>query len=109
MGRLKYKGYTGSVEYDADSNTFVGKVLGLKHNLILFEGDNVEALKQDFEDAVDDYFQYCFEKNIEPEKPYNGNVVLRMTSDLHQKAVEKAASLGISLNEFIKRAVTAAL
>ena len=49
MGRLKYKGYTGSVEYDADSNTFVGKVLGLKHNLILFEGDNVEALKQDFE------------------------------------------------------------
>lgn len=51
---------------------------------------------------------FTFEELV-PEKPYKGNVVLRMTSDLHQKAVEKAASLGISLNEFIKRAVAAAL
>jgi len=109
MGRLKYKGYTGSVDYDNDSNTFVGKVLGLKHNLILFEGDNVDALKKDFEESIDFYLRHCSEKGIEPERPYNGNVVLRMTSDLHQQAVEKAASLGISLNEFIKRAVSAAL
>ena len=109
MGRLRYRGYTGSVEFDDGSNTLVGKVLGLKHNHIIYEGDTVDELRRVFEGAVDSYLHDCALEGIQPEKPYNGNVVFRMTSELHQQAVEKASSLGISLNEFIKRAVTAAL
>ena len=109
MGKLRYKGYTGSVEFDDASNTLVGKVLGLKHNHIIYEGDNIKELRRVFEEAVDSYLNECAEEGVQAEKPYNGNVVFRMTSELHQQAVEKATSLGISLNEFIKRAVAAAL
>ena len=109
MGRFKYKGYSGSVEYDEGVNRLTGKVLGMKNTLLLYEGDNVEDLRKDFEEAVDDYLATCALDGRVPEKPYSGNVVVRMTTELHASAVEKASLLGISLNEFIKRAVLAAL
>lgn len=32
MGNLKYKGYTGSVEYSEEDNCLFGKVLGMGGN-----------------------------------------------------------------------------
>jgi predicted HicB family RNase H-like nuclease len=109
MGKLRYKGYSGSVEYDESNRLLMGKVLGLKQALILYEGDSVETLKKDFEEAVDDYLETCKAEGRTPEKPYNGKLLLRMTSQLHSDAADKASSLGISLNEFINRAVAAAI
>ena len=109
MGKLRYKGYSGTVEYDESVNRLVGKVSGLKQALILYEGDTVENLKKDFEEAVDDYLETCKAEGKSPEKPYNGKLLLRMTSQLHSDAADKASSLGISLNEFINRAVAAAI
>ena len=109
MGKLRYKGYSGTVEYDESVNLLVGKVAGLKHALLLYEGDTIENLKKDFEEAVDDYLEKCKAEGKAPEKPYNGKLLLRMTSQLHSDAADKASSLGISLNEFINRAVAAAV
>ena len=109
MGKLRYKGSSGTVEYDESVDRLVGKVSGLKQALILYEGDTVENLKKDFEEAVDDYLETCKAEGIVPEKPYNGRLLLRMTSQLHSEAADKASSLGISLNEFINRAVAAAI
>ena len=109
MGKLRYKGYSGTVEYEENDHILMGKVLGLKHTLILYEGDSVENLKKDFEEAVDDYLETCKAEGKAPEKPYNGKLLLRMTSQLHSEAADKASSLGISLNEFINRAVAAAI
>ena len=109
MGKLRYKGYSGTVEYDESVNLLVGKVAGLKHALLLYEGDTIENLKKDFEEAVNDYLEKCKAEGKAPEKPYNGKLLLRMTSQLHSDAADKASSLGISLNEFINRAVAAAV
>lgn len=109
MGRLRYKGYSGTVEYDESVNRFVGKVQGLKHALLLYEGSSLEEIRRDFEEAIDFYLKDCEADGLLPEKPYSGNIVVRMTSDLHQSAAEKATSLGISLNEFIKQAIAAAV
>lgn len=109
MGNLKYKGYTGNVEYDEDGNYFYGHVLGLHKNGISYEGATAEELKKDFEDGIDDYLEGCRANGIEPEKPYSGKIVLRMSSGLHSLAAEKANSKGISLNEFIKKAIEAAV
>ena len=109
MGRLTYKGYTGSVEYDDSVNKLVGKVLGMKHSLILYEGDALDSLKKDFEEAVDDYIEECNANNIAPEKPFSGKTVIRMGTELHQAATLKAKDLGISLKDFIKRAIAAAV
>ncbi|MBO4742334.1 MAG: type II toxin-antitoxin system HicB family antitoxin [Bacteroidales bacterium] len=109
MGRLRYKGYTGSIEFSEEDNSFVGEVLGLKRNAIIFEGSSVEELRKDFEDGVDSYLEYCCANNIAPEKPYSGKLVLRIQPSLHGEAAERAADCGISLNEFISRAIQAAL
>lgn len=106
---MHYKGYTGCVEYDEEENYFFGHVLGLKRDGISFEGRTAEELKKDFQDGIDDYLAHCQDNGKEPEKPFSGKTVIRMGSELHQAAALKAQDLGMSLNDFIKRAISAAV
>ena len=64
MGYLKYKGYTGSVEYSEDDKCLFGKVQGMAKDSITYEGFTVEELTADFEGAVDDYLALCEEKGV---------------------------------------------
>lgn len=109
MGYMKYKGYSGSIEYSEEDNCFYGSVIGLRRNGIFFMGNSVDELRKDFEEGVDDYLNVCRQENIEPEKPFSGKLVLRITPTLHGEAAMKAADCGISLNEFITRAILAAV
>lgn len=68
MGYLKYKGYTGSVEFSEEENCLFGKVQGLYGTLISYEGSSIDEIKADFQDAVDVYLESCRERGIEPEK-----------------------------------------
>ncbi len=109
MGYLHYKGYTGVIEYDEDLNIFVGHVTGLNKDGISFEGDSIDALTQDFQDGIDDYLDHCQQIGKKPEKPYSGKTVIRIGPDLHMAAALKARNEGISLNEFINKAIEAAV
>lgn len=109
MGLLRYKGYTGNIEYSEEERTFFGKVQGLRRDGIIYEGDSAESIRKDFEEAIDHYLYHCAEKGIEPEKPYNGKFVLRMSPELHGQAAEVAVSQGKSMNDFINEAVRAAI
>ena len=59
MGLLKYKGYSGSVEFSAEDNCLFGKVQGLHKATILYEGNSVDELRKDFEEGVDSYVPYA--------------------------------------------------
>ncbi len=109
MGLLKYKGYTGSVEYSEEDNCLFGKVQGLKGDCITYEGESISDLKQDFEGAVDDYLASCKDRGVEPKKPYSGRLVLRMSSDLHGMVAMAALSAGTTINDYINRAVSRAV
>lgn len=106
MGLLKYKGYTGSVEYSEEDNCLFGKVLGLRGDCITYEGESVDELKHDFEGAIDDYLASCKEREVEPKKPYSGRLIVRMPSDLHGMVAMAAAKTGTTINDFINKAVT---
>ena len=69
MKNMRYKGYTGSVEFSEADGCFFGEVQGLHGALISYEGNSVEELKEDFEGAIDDYLIFCEEDGIEPAKP----------------------------------------
>jgi len=99
---LQYKGYTGSVAFDADDKIFYGRVLGIRRALIGFEGTTVEDLEKDFQAGIDDYLEMCAEKSMEPEKPFKGTFNIRLDPDLHQKLVAHAMDEGKTLNAFIK-------
>ena len=105
MGQLKYKGYTGSVEYSNEDSCLYGKVQGLKGTLISYEGETVDEIKKDFKEAVDYYLESCKERGIEPQKPYSGRLVVRMPSDLHGRIAAAAAAAGTTINDFINKAL----
>ena len=56
METLEYKGFIGSIEVEPDDMSLCGKVLGLdSKTLILYEGRDIDELRTDFVQAVDDY------------------------------------------------------
>lgn len=105
MGFLKYKGYSGSVEFSPEDNCFFGKVQGLKGTLISYEGTSVDEIRQDFEEAVECYLDSCRERGVEPAKPYSGRLIVRMPSDLHSAVAQAAAKTGTTINDFINTAL----
>ncbi|HSL16514.1 MAG TPA: type II toxin-antitoxin system HicB family antitoxin [Methylomirabilota bacterium] len=97
---LEYKGYTGNVEFDPEAGLFHGEVLDTR-DVITFQGTSVEDLQQAFRDSVDDYLDFCKERNEEPDKPFSGRLMVRLSSDLHRKLYVEAKRGGKSLNELI--------
>ena len=101
---LDYKGYSGTVEYSTADNVLFGKVLGIK-GLISYEGDSVQALKEDFKNAVDDYLEECAEDGVEPQKPYRGSFNVRISPELHRTIALYSASRGQTLNSTVEEAL----
>ena len=75
-----YKGYKGKVDYDNEAKVFHGEVIGLR-DVITFQGKTVEELEKAFKDSIDDYLEWCTKSGEKPEKPYSGELRLRMPSD----------------------------
>jgi predicted HicB family RNase H-like nuclease len=102
---LQYQNYYASVHFSADDEVFYGKILGI-NDLISFEGASVKELKASFEDAVEDYLETCATIGKTPEKTYKGTFNVRVSSTLHKEAATFAAVHNITLNEFVKRALS---
>ena len=101
---IKYKEYIGSVHFAAEDETFYGKIEGVD-DLITFEGKSVEKLKQSFQEAVEDYLDTCKRYDKEAEKSYKGNFNVRINPELHKKVTRAAVRMGLSLNQFVQKAV----
>ena len=97
---LKYKGYTGNVNFDAEDKIFHGRVLGIT-DVIGFEGVSVSELEKDFHEAIDDYLETCQGIGKEPEKPFSGRFVLRVPSELHCAIALEAKRQNKSINKWI--------
>ena len=69
---MEHKGYYGSVEYCTEDDIFYGKAVNVR-GLISYEGENLIALKLDFEYAIDDYLLACEQLGKEPMKPNGQN------------------------------------
>ena len=108
MKYLEYKGYTGSIEYSSEDNLLFGKVLGIS-GLISYEGRTGQELEKDFKNALEDYFDACKESEKIPEKPFKGSFNVRISPDMHQKAVLLARENKMSLNSFIAESLRDAI
>jgi predicted HicB family RNase H-like nuclease len=105
---MEYKGYFAKVEFDDDANIFHGEVLNLR-DVITFQGETVQDLKQAFYDSVDDYLEFCAGRGEEPEKPYSGKFVVRVEPALHKDIVIAARKKGKSINTWISEALNKAI
>ena len=101
---MEYKGYVGSVEFSEKDGVFFGKVMGIRA-LISYEGTTAQELVEDFHGAVDDYLALCASEGKEPEKAYKGSFNVRISPELHKRAVISAAAQHISLNSLVERSL----
>lgn len=101
---MEYKDYFGTVEYSAEDNILYGKVIGI-NGLISYEGDSIQTLKADFEEAVDDYLEMCKEQGVQPQKTYRGSFNVRISPSLHKTLAMFAASRNKTLNATVEEAI----
>ncbi len=101
---LEYKGYIGVLEYDDAAGIFHGEVINLR-DVITFQGTCVEELREAFTDSIEDYLAFCASRGEEPEKPFSGNLPLRIDPALHRKIYVQARQEGKSINRWISDAL----
>lgn len=101
---LEYKGYHGSIEFDVEDEVLHGRILYV-NDLVNFEGQTIPELKGAFEEAVDDYLEFCNEEGREPDKPFSGSFNVRIGRELHRKAAIWGVQHQKKLNQVVVLAV----
>jgi predicted HicB family RNase H-like nuclease len=101
---LKYQDFSGTVQFSAEDEVFHGKIVGID-DLVTFEGQSVEELKNSFHNAIEDYLEICESIGKSPHKSYKGSFNIRIKPVVHKKAVLKSTELGLSLNQFVEQAI----
>ena len=99
MKPMEYKGYAASIEYSAEDEAFCGRVAGIR-DIITFEGESVKELLAAFHEAVDFYLATCAERGEQPNRPYSGKIMLRLSPVLHARLAAQAQAVGKSLNQY---------
>lgn len=98
---MEYKGYVGHVIFDDDADIFHGEIINTR-DVITFQGKTVEEIRQAFYESVDEYLEWCKERNKTPEKPFSGKLVVRIPPALHRSIFLSAKQEGKSLNRWIE-------
>ncbi len=105
---LEHKDFHGPLHFSNDDAVFYGKISGI-NDLITFEGASVKELKKVFKEAVEDYISICAQEKIPVLKSMKGSFNVRISPDLHQKAAIVSSKQGISLNQFVQKAIESSL
>ena len=103
---MEYKGYVAAVEFDDSVGRLHGRLVNSgAYPIATFEATDVDGIRREFEQSIDEYLASCREDGVEPKKPFSGTLNLRLGADLHQRAALSATAHGVSLNSWIKQAV----
>lgn len=103
---IEYNGYQALIEYSAEDATLFGKVLDVDDKII-FEIDNPSEASSILKEVIDDYIEFCKENDKTPCKPYKGVFNVRISPELHKKAVQFSRSHNKTLNAFVEQAIRA--
>jgi predicted HicB family RNase H-like nuclease len=97
---MEYKGYVGMVEFDDEAKILHGEVINIR-DVITFQAKSVDELEMAFKESVDDYLEFCAEQGEEPDKPFSGKFILRLTPEQHRLITTAAKVAGKSLNAWV--------
>ena len=105
---MEYKGYHAQIEFDAEDGIFVGKVYGITDSLN-FHGTSVSELEEMFHQSIDNYLAMCAVYKKDPDKEFKGSFNVRISPELHREISLQAAQEGMSLNQFVLKALEKSL
>lgn len=96
---MTYRGYAARIDYSDEDGCFVGHIAGI-NDVVGFHGESVEELRDAFVESVDDYLETCEKLNRPPQKPYSGNLMLRIPPQVHAAIATAAEVSGKSINQW---------
>jgi predicted HicB family RNase H-like nuclease len=105
---LEYRGYLAIIEVDEDEDCFHGRVINTR-DLINFYGRTPSELRAELMKSVEEYLAFCAERGVEPEKPYSGKFLVRVSPRVHKALAIKAAREQKSLNTVVAERLESAV
>lgn len=99
MKTMTHRGYAARIDYSEDDACFVGHIAGIRDR-VGFHGESVAELRGAFIEAVDDYLETCTALDRTPQRPYSGNLMLRIPPETHAALATAAEISGKSLNQW---------
>ena len=97
---MEYKSYVAQVAFDDEAGVFHGEVVNIR-DVITFEGESVDELRQAFEESVEDYLAFCAERNEAPDQPFNGRIIVQLTPEQHRNVIIAAEKAGIGVDRWV--------
>ncbi|WP_333207564.1 type II toxin-antitoxin system HicB family antitoxin [Microcoleus sp. SVA1B1] len=97
---MTYKGYSASIEVDLEAEILFGRVLDI-NDVVTFKAQTIEEARQEFQNSIDDYLEFCQELGQEPDKPFSGKLPFRTTPEHHRKIFIAAKKAGKSINNWM--------
>lgn len=104
---MEYKSYLARTEFDDEANIFHGEVINIR-DVITFQGQSVDELRQAFADSVEDYLAFCAERGEEPDQPFSGRFTIRLSPEQHRQVILAAEKTGKDIEVWAVEALTQA-
>jgi predicted HicB family RNase H-like nuclease len=99
MNVMTYRGYAARLEFDDEDRIFVGQLAGIT-DIVTFHGESVSELETEFHAAVDHYLEMSERTGIPAQKPFSGEISLKLSPDVHAHAAMMAEIQGKTLNQW---------
>jgi predicted HicB family RNase H-like nuclease len=100
---MEYKGYTARIHYSKEDACYVGKLTGI-NDIVVFDGETLEAVRKIFEEDVESYQACCAEAGREPNKPV-AEVMVPVSSALYAEITKKAEYDGVPVYMLLETAL----
>jgi predicted HicB family RNase H-like nuclease len=104
---ISYKGYSAAVSFEPEDGVFAGRLLGI-NDVVGFHAESVGELRTVFHEAVEDYIAACAKAGKAPERPYSGQIMVRVAPEVHANAALAAQLAGKSLAKWTEEKLKAA-
>ncbi|MDR1241872.1 MAG: type II toxin-antitoxin system HicB family antitoxin [Deltaproteobacteria bacterium] len=98
-----YGGYKAVITYNQEIGMFRGEFVGLNGGADFYAKDT-EGLQREGQTSLKVFLRMCEEDGVSPKKP-QGKFALRLDPETYYDASVAAAAHGLSLNQWITKAV----
>lgn len=71
---MTYKGFRARIGDDDEDGILTGRIASIRDG-VGFHADGVDALREAFHEAVEDYLETCARIGKEPRKPHSGRTM----------------------------------
>jgi predicted HicB family RNase H-like nuclease len=100
MNTMEFNGYKAIIHYDPEIEMFRGEFIGINGGADFYAKD-IDGLRAEGEVSLIEFIDMCREDGVDPHKEYSGKFNLRIPPSIHAQLVERAASDGRSLNQWV--------